>query len=195
MLRKGAARPITLAVLKAGHAETTAHRTVPLGGIHERAEYPSPVLFQRRGKACILAAALFLSGGAAFAQAPDEAFPAVANVKQLMLDLIHPSSNDILLAIYRGGPKDEKDWAAVRRSAVTLAESGNMLMMRGRARDRGDWMKDAKLLVDAGNAAYKAAQAKDAAALAAVAGSVDLSCTTCHKQYRPNVFPKDGGSK
>jgi len=26
----------------------------------------------------------------------------VASVKQLMLDLIHPSSNDILLAIYRG---------------------------------------------------------------------------------------------
>src|ERR1700719_3946395 len=138
-----------------------------------------------------------LLGGAtlAFAQVPSEPFPPSASVKQLMLDLIHPSSNDILLAIYRGGPKDEKDWAAVRRSAVTLAESGNMLMMRGRARDQGDWMKAAKLLVDAGNAAYKAAQAKDGSALAALAGAVDASCTTCHKQYRPNVFPKDGGSK
>lgn len=148
----------------------------------------------RCSRAFILAATLLLTGGA-FAQAPGDAFPPVANVKQLMLDLIHPSSNDILLAIYRGGPKDEKDWASVRRSAVTLAESGNMLMMRGRARDQGEWMKDAKLLVDAGNAAYKAAQARDGAALAAVAGSVDASCTTCHKQYRPNVFPKDGGSK
>jgi hypothetical protein len=116
-----------------------------------------------------------------------------------MLDLIHPSSNDILLTIYRGGSpnekKDEKEWAAVRRAALTLAESGNMLMLRGRARDQGDWMKDAQSLVDAGNAAYKAAQAKDAAALAALAGALDASCTTCHKQYRPNVFPKDGGSK
>jgi len=130
-----------------------------------------------------------------FAQSPSETFPPVATVKQLMLDLIHPSSNDILLAIFRGGPKDEKECAAVRRSAVTLAESGNLLMMEGRARDQGDWMKDAKLLVDVGNAAYKAAQAKDGAALAALAGAVDNSCTTCHKQYRPNVFPKDGGSK
>jgi cytochrome c556 len=139
---------------------------------------------------------IFLAGGViAFAQAPSEPFPAAASVKQLMLDLIHPSSNDILLAIYRGGPQDEKDWAAVRRSAVTLAESGNMLMIRGRARDQGDWMKDAKLLVDAGNAAYKAAQAKDVKALAALAGAVDVSCTTCHKQYRPNVFPREGGSK
>ena len=99
--------------------------------------------------------ALLLGGMIACAQAPSEPFPPVASVKQLMLDLIHPSSNDILLAIYRGGPpnekKDDNEWAAVRRSAVTLAESGNMLMLPGRARDQGDWMKDAKLLVDVGN--------------------------------------------
>ncbi len=139
--------------------------------------------------------AFLVAAAIALAQAPAEPFPAVASVKQLMLDLIHPSSNDILLAIYRGGPKEEREWAAVRRSAVTLAESGNLLMMRGRARDQADWMKDAKMLVDAGNAVYKAAQAKDGASLAALAGAVDASCTTCHKQYRPNVFPKEGESK
>jgi hypothetical protein len=139
-----------------------------------------------------------------------------------MLDLIHPSSNEILLAIYRGGPNHEEEWAAVRRSALTLTESGNMLMLPGRApaqrvpcappeksgteshgtpfcasssNDQMDWMKETKLLVEAGTAAYKAAQAKDGKALASLAGAVDASCTTCHKQYRPNVFPKDGGSK
>lgn len=142
-----------------------------------------------------ICAGILALAGIAFAQTPSEPFPPAANVRQLMLDLIHPSSNDILLAIYRGGPKDEKEWAVVRRGAVTLAESGNMLMMRSRARDQMDWMRDAKLLVDAGNAAYKAAQAKDSNALASVAGAVDASCTTCHKQYRPNVFPADGGSK
>jgi hypothetical protein len=139
--------------------------------------------------------ALLLGGAAVFAQTSSEPFPLEVSVKQIMLDLIHPSSNDILFAIYRGGPKDDQEWAAVRRSAVTLAESGNLLMLRGRARDQGDWMKDAKLLVAAGNAAYKAAQAKDGNALAALAGALDASCTTCHKQYRPNVFPKDGGPR
>ncbi|MCU1338637.1 MAG: hypothetical protein JWO19_4218 [Bryobacterales bacterium] len=138
---------------------------------------------------------LLLGGRVAFAQAPSEPFPPAATVKQLMLDLIYPSSNDILLAIYRGGPKDDQEWATVRRGALTLAESGNLLMLRGRARDQADWMKDAKMLVDAGNAAYKAAQAKDGNALAPLAGALDASCTTCHKQYRPNVFPKGGGSK
>ena len=147
----------------------------------------------------ILLLAGMIAPGTAFAQATSEPFPPVASVKQLMLDLIYPSSNDILLAIYRGGPPNEKktesEWAAVRRAAITLAESGNILMMPGRMRDRADWMKDAKLLVDAGNAAYKAAQAKDGNALLALAASLDASCTTCHKHYRPNVFPKDGGSK
>jgi hypothetical protein len=135
-----------------------------------------------------------LMSTSAIAQAPSESPQPVATLKQLMLDLIHPASNDILLFVYRGGSKsgsgDEKDWATVRRGAVTLAESGNTLMQRAYARDQGDWMKDAKLLVDAGTAAYKAAQAKDLNALAALAGQIDASCTTCHKQYRPNVFPR-----
>jgi cytochrome c553 len=140
-------------------------------------------------------AVLILIATFALAQTPSESFPPVATMKQLMVDLIHPASNDILLVVYRGGPKDEKEWAAVRRGAVTLAESGNLLMTRGRARDQGAWMKDAKMLVDAGTAAYKAAQAKDTKALAAVAESLDASCTACHKQYRPDVFPREGGSK
>jgi cytochrome c556 len=115
-----------------------------------------------------------------------------ATMKQLMVDLIHPASNGILLFVNRGSTTDEKEWAAVRRSAVTLAESANLLMARGRARDQGDWLKDAKALADIGTAAYKAAQAKDAQALAALAEPLDASCTTCHKQYRPNVFPPEG---
>ncbi len=116
-------------------------------------------------------------------------------MKQLMVDLIHPASNDILLFINRGSATDEKEWAAVRRSAVTLAESANLLMARGRARDQGDWMKDAQMLAAVGAAAYKAAQEKDAKALAALAEPLDAACTACHKQYRPNVFPRDGVSK
>lgn len=123
----------------------------------------------------------------AFAQAP--------TMKQLMLDMIHPASNDIVLFVNRGVPKSDAEWAAVRRSALALAESGNLLTMRGRARDDADWANDAKMLADAGAAAYKAAQDKDLSALAAAAESIDASCTTCHKQYRPNVFPRDGGSR
>ena len=118
-------------------------------------------------------------------------------MRQLMLDLIHPASNDILLFVNRGSPKDDRapkdaDWAAIRRSALTLAESGNLLTMPGRVRDKANWMTDAKILADVGAAAYKAAQARDFNALAALTESLDASCTTCHKQYRPNIFPHHG---
>ncbi len=132
---------------------------------------------------------LVLIAASAFAQSPE------ASMKQLMLDLIHPASNDILLFVNRGASKNDAEWATVRRSALTLAESGSLLTMRGRARDQGDWVKDANSLADVGRAAYRAAQAKDMSALSQLTESLDAACTTCHKQYRPNVFPREGGSK
>src|SRR5438093_9661104 len=133
--------------------------------------------------------------GIVLAQAQQESLQPIATMKQLMVDIIHPASNEILLFVARGSAQDDKEWDRVRRSAITLAESANLLTMRGRARDQGEWVKDAKLLADVGAAAYKAAEAKDAKALAALTESLDRSCTTCHKQYRPNVFPRAGDSK
>jgi len=131
-------------------------------------------------------AGVFLLSPAVFAQTPSDApFQQVASMKQLMLDVIYPASNNVLLAINRE-PADDKEWAEVRRGALTLAESGNLLIMRNRA---AAWVADAKLLMDAGAAAYKAAEAKDPRALATVADRIDTSCTTCHKQYRPAIFP------
>jgi opacity protein-like surface antigen len=128
-----------------------------------------------------LAAPLF-----AAAQTPDAPQP-VATMKRLMLDVIHPASNALLLLIHRGGPGDDKEWTEARRSAIILAESGNLLIIRNRA---AAWSADAKLLTDAGAAAYKAAEAKDVKALTASADRIDASCTTCHKHSRPNVFPE-----
>jgi cytochrome c553 len=108
----------------------------------------------------------------------------------VMTSMVYPAANDLLLSIARGGPTTDKEWMAVQRSAVLLGESGNVLMMRGRARDQGEWITDAKMLVDAGAAAYRAARAKDTNALTAVETSINGSCVSCHKQYRPNVHPR-----
>jgi cytochrome c556 len=118
-----------------------------------------------------------------------------ATMKQLMLDLIHPAANEILLIVDRGGPTDEAEWAAVRRNALTLSESGSLLTMPARNPNQPGWAKDAAALSDVGNALYKAAQARDPKALAALTAPLDASCTTCHKQYRPDVFPAQKGSQ
>jgi hypothetical protein len=120
----------------------------------------------------------------ALAQSPAP-FQAVGNMSQLMIDVIYPTS-DAIFYVERTPPKNEQDWSVLRTNALTLAESGNLLMMGTRARDQGDWIKDAKLLVDAGNAAYKAARAKDLNAVVAVNDQLYAACVTCHQQYRPN---------
>lgn len=144
----------------------------------------------------LLAAIFILIATQSFGQAPStSAVPPAASMRQLMLDMIYPASNDLLLHIYRGGPKDESEWAAVRRDAMNLQESGNLLMMPGRARNQEDWATHVKMLTNAGTSAYKAATEKNAQALAAVARPLDAACTSCHQEYRPNVFPRQGGSK
>src|SRR5262249_36497987 len=119
-------------------------------------------------------------------QAPADPFQPVATMKQLMVDIIYPASNDILLIVNRGGPGDEREWSSVRRSAMTLAESGNLLIMRNHA---PAWIAHAKTMIGVGTAAYQAADAKDGKALAALVERLDRSCTTCHKDFRPSVFP------
>ena len=133
-----------------------------------------------------LLAGIFLLAPVLHAQAPTDGPQPVASMKQLMLDIIHPASNSLILLVNRGGPANDKEWTEARRSTLVLAESGNLLMIRNRA---AGWSADAKLLTEAGAAAYKAVEAKDAKALVAVLDRIDASCTTCHKHSRPNVFP------
>jgi hypothetical protein len=119
------------------------------------------------------------------AQAPSDPLQPVATMKQLMLEVIHPAANNLLFLIHRGGPSHDDEWAEARHSAMTLAESGNLLIMRNRA---ANWIADAKLLTDVGSAAYNAAEARNPKRLESLADRIDASCTTCHKHFRPELF-------
>src|SRR5262245_4472719 len=79
------------------------------------------------------------------AQAPSSELQPVATMKQLMVELIHPASNEILLAVNRGELRSDKEWTAVRRAAIALAESGNLLIMRNRA---SDWVAESRSLIE-----------------------------------------------
>ena len=117
--------------------------------------------------------------------APQIPYRIVGTMSQLMVDVIYPTSDDIFYIVTRP-PSNEAQWTAIQRSALTLAESANLLMMPGRARDQDKWMTDARLLLDAGNLAFKAAKAKDFDALVALNEQLVTACTTCHQDYRPN---------
>jgi len=108
----------------------------------------------------------------------------VGTMSDLMVKIIYPAS-DAIFYITTRTPTSEAEWNELQGKALAVAESANLLMMPGRARDQDRWMADAKLMLDAGRAAYRAARAKDVAGLEAVNDALYESCTSCHQHYRP----------
>ena len=120
--------------------------------------------------------------GPAIAQEPS--FEPVATISELMVDIIYPKSDEIFY-VMRTPPETDYDWTLLRRDALILAESGNLLMVDGRAIPQDDWMALAKELVDVGTAAYEAAEARDLDAIVALNAPLEAACRDCHQQYHP----------
>lgn len=103
-------------------------------------------------------------------------------VKEVMTTMTVPASD----AIFAGAaepPTNAEGWAAVRAGAVTLAESGRLLMTSALARDKGPWMEMAGDQVKAADAAAKVADAKDQQALEQTSDRIYATCKTCHDRY------------
>ena len=82
----------------------------------------------------------FLLAGTTMAQGPLTQAPAanlksVGTMSELMIELIFPTSNEIFY-VGRDEKKTEKDWGDLRRNALALAESANLLMAENRAKDQ-----------------------------------------------------------
>lgn len=136
----------------------------------------------------LLAAGVF--GASAAAQAPSAPAPqAIGTMSELMVQIIYPTSDAIFYVTTRA-PKTDADWAELQAKTLTLAESANLLMMPSRARGRAAWLNDSKLLLDVGTAAFKAAKAKDMAALEGLSDQLYESCVTCHQHFRPGYGRK-----
>ena len=138
--------------------------------------------------AALAAGALSGCGGA---PAPPP-FKPVADTKLLMQAVIDPDADEIwdsvkTIVTAKGTeeirPRTSEEWLAVRNRAVTLAESGNLLMMVPRAKDGGEWMERAKELVDTSERAIRAADAKNAEQLFTAGGDIYEACSNCHRKY------------
>jgi len=108
----------------------------------------------------------------------------VGSMSDLMVKIIYPAS-DALFYIESRTPNTDTEWTILEGQALMVAESANLLMLPGRARDRKQWIADATLMLDAGAAAVKAVKARDVAGVAAINERLLESCTSCHRHYRP----------
>jgi hypothetical protein len=117
---------------------------------------------------------------------------AIGTMSELMVHMIYPTS-DAVFYITSRTPSTDAEWAELQAKTLTLAESANLLMMPSRARGRDQWLKDSKLLLDVGTAAFKAAKAKDLPALEALSDRLYESCVTCHQHFRPGYGKRPPG--
>jgi hypothetical protein len=108
---------------------------------------------------------------------------AVATIRQLHDAMITPAS-DAIFHVGLAAPGNDQEWIALQHAAVTLAESGNLLMLGTRAKDRGRWMRMSRALVDASALALEAADAKNLDHLMDASDRIVLACETCHEPYR-----------
>jgi len=138
-----------------------------------------------------------------------------ANLGQLMKGVLFPNSNVIFFA-QSGDPTkvpQAKDaatatdplansyggWQAIENSALALSEAANLLIIPGRKCANGrpvpsgnaDWGKFVQGLRDAGDKAYKAAQAKDMDKILDAADTMTTACSNCHDKYRETPTPAD----
>lgn len=140
----------------------------------------------------LLLAAASACGGAEDAGPP---FREVAGVRLLMASVMEPAADLIWAAVgwivtpegeENIQPRTDEEWTLVRNAAVAVAESGNLLMMDRRRLDDGDWVAWSRQLIDAGDAAMQAADARDVQGVFDTGEQIYFACAGCHAQYWAN---------
>jgi hypothetical protein len=115
-------------------------------------------------------------------------FLPVATVDQIMDAIVVPGSQAIFDAVvYSNGtlvqaPANDDDWFRLRMQALSVAESGNLLVMPTRARDAA-WVSLARAMTERAAAVAAAAEAKDLERLLETGSQLYGTCTGCHLKY------------
>ena len=130
---------------------------------------------------------------------PPPPFQPAVDVKTLMASIVDPTAD-----IYWGAvgtvidekgiteitPTTTEEWDAARNAAIIVAETGNLLMMSSRAKDGGEWMKQARALVDVGQKAIRAAESHNRNAVFDTGAEMYDVCTSCHVKYALEIQEK-----
>jgi hypothetical protein len=127
---------------------------------------------------------------AAAAVAPNVA--PVATVKQIMIGITNPAAFVVYEAVgtkssAKGieeiAPQNDEEWAKVGSAGAAVVESGNLMLTGNRAIDTGDWVKMTRDMMEQGQKAMKAAEAKDKDGIVAAGGDLNTTCDNCHARH------------
>ena len=144
-------------------------------------------------KGFLLLVVFFVYGCGGAAPPP---YKPVADVKTLMASVMDPIADEywgsVGVVIDQSGehelaPKTAEDWDKVRNAAITVAETGNLLMMPSRAKDGGEWMQAARHLIETAEACIRAAESRDKTAVFDRGAEMYDACVACHVKYSPDI--------
>jgi hypothetical protein len=130
---------------------------------------------------------------------PPPPFQTVATTKELKSAMIDPHVDVLWDAVgwvvtsegtFEKAPANDEEWAAIRASAIALAESGNLLMIGNRAGGSAEWITQAQALIENSKHAIQAIDKKDKEALFTIGGDLYDVCTNCHRQFMPAIVGK-----
>ncbi len=124
--------------------------------------------------------------------AAEEPYTPVANLQELMATVVDPAADFYWDAVgwivdstgtTEIRPTSPEEWDLVRNAAFVVAESGNLMMMQGRAIPEETFTTYAQAMVDIGRKAIEVAEARDAMAVFDVGAEMYAVCTGCHATY------------
>ncbi len=148
----------------------------------------------------LAAALLALAACTGSEQEAATTYQPTGDLADLMNGVVEPAAEVIWDAVgvivdaegeHQLAPQTEEDWLMLRFAAYTVAESGNLLMMPERALDQGAWVTMSQQLVEMGQRAIEATDARNLDAIFDVGAEIYYVCTNCHGAYametlRPN---------
>jgi microsomal dipeptidase-like Zn-dependent dipeptidase len=133
------------------------------------------------------------AGGPA-APAADSPYRPVASIRDLMRSVITFSAETYWQSVsivmdldgyHENHPETDEEWQEVWAAGITLAESGNLLLMPPRAVDEPEWRQFSEDLISAGLAAAQVAADRDFEAVLEHGEYIYNVCLACHQKYVP----------
>jgi hypothetical protein len=150
------------------------------------------------GVALFLGGLVFIVAGArlarrAPAQSSEVAITPTATVRQIMEGIVGPAADRVFASVRYTDtlngreekvPRTDDEWRAVGNDAAALVESGNLLLMKGRRVDEGEWIRMSQMMIDGGRIVLRAAEARSPDKVLEAGEALNVSCDTCHQRYQ-----------
>ena len=148
-----------------------------------------------------LAPFVFLLSVSCSSPAPSNApalppFDTTVSVADLMENVMDPPADVIWGSVgtimtkegtFEKVPATDDEWNQVKASAITLVETGNLLMIPARSGGDAEWVKLAQAMIEQSKRVIKAAEAHDKDATFNVGADLYDSCVNCHKRFDPAI--------